>query len=257
MNTPFIFIFIFFFILFLSYTEATKCGSKGLNIKSPFTLSPHHNNDPNFNLYCQNTNTTMIHFPFYGTLVVKSISYNTRKLNLIDPKSCVHEVFLNLNLSLTPFRYYYVVKNYTYLNCSVPINGNSIPCLSGYGHHVYTVKPSVKVPDSCRAIKTVEIPFGYSSYLSDNSFGLGLTWELPKRDDEDADDGFEEERTWVHLTTKKVPMIPGLVLLAAVAMVMKMKILYTKKMLVSNEDMENQFSEDLLAQQHKIPQALE
>ncbi|MBA0609672.1 hypothetical protein Godav_021686, partial [Gossypium davidsonii] len=85
----------------------------------------------------------------------------------------------------------------------VPINGNSIPCLSGYGHHVYTVEPSVKVPDSCRAIKTVEIPFGYSSYLSDNSFGLGLTWELPKRDDEDGDDGFEEERTWVHLTTKK------------------------------------------------------
>lgn len=32
------------------------------------------------------------------------------------------------------------------------------------------------VPNFCRVVKTVPIPFEYSPYLSDNSFGLGLTW---------------------------------------------------------------------------------
>ncbi|WCJ25829.1 RING/U-box superfamily protein [Euphorbia peplus] len=122
----------------------------------------------------------MVHFPNYGDLIVKSISYSDKILQLADPNSCVHEVLLNLNLTSTPFRYYYVVKNYTYLNCSTrPSNSASfveIPCLSGSKHHVYSGESWIDVPVFCREIKSVDVPFSYSPYLSDNSFGLALTW---------------------------------------------------------------------------------
>ncbi|GMI63968.1 hypothetical protein HRI_000066100 [Hibiscus trionum] len=255
MNSASFFFILSFSIALLSHAEASdaipppaKCGPKGFNIKSPFSLKTQqsqHCGDPNFELFCRN-NSTIIHFPFYGDLVVKSISYDTRKLDLLDPRNCVHEVFLNLDLSLTPFHYFYVVKNYTYLNCSASIGGSipEIPCLSGPQHHVYTVESYAEVPDSCRPIKTVTIPFAYSSYLSDGSFGLGLTWELPKGDDF----GFQFKRSWFHLAPETVPMnmIVGLVLLAAAAaMLKKVKILYTTIM-VSNEAKENQFTEELL-----------
>ncbi|WJX60494.1 hypothetical protein P8452_45697 [Trifolium repens] len=126
-------------------------------------------------------NITTIHFPSYGDLVVKSISYDTKKIDLLDPKNCVHRVFLNLNLTLTPFQYYYVLKNFTYMNCSTTLlhtNFTEIPCLSGSSSHVYTVDPEVHIPSSCKKIKTVAIPFKYSPYISDNSLGLRLTWNL-------------------------------------------------------------------------------
>ncbi|XP_031384622.1 putative RING-H2 finger protein ATL21A [Punica granatum] len=131
----------------------------------------------------------MIKLPSHGELVVKSISYRDRELDLLDPGNCVQEVFLNLNLSHTPFMYYYSLKSYNYINCSKPVvprkySSPEIPCLSGPGYHVYSVRnspSSVAVnqyrSSSCRLVKTVEIPFPYSPYLSDSSFGLRLNWE--------------------------------------------------------------------------------
>ncbi|XP_044486920.1 RING-H2 finger protein ATL22-like [Mangifera indica] len=187
----------FFFILYITSlyantnrTEvncpAVKCshGTPEPDIHFPFRLKDQvlqHCGLPGFELFCTE-NTTMIHFPSFGDLVVKSISYDTKKIELLDPKSCVHEVFLNLNLSPPSlFNYYFIARNYTYLNCSarLPPAFKEVPCLSGSTHFVYTVKPSLAVPLSCRAVKTIAIPFAYSPYLSDNSFGLGLTWELP------------------------------------------------------------------------------
>ncbi|KAK6251076.1 hypothetical protein SCA6_005081 [Theobroma cacao] len=244
--------FILLFSLVLSSTAAfesscppAKFGHGAFDIRFPFRLKTHQPQicgDRGFDLFCRN-NSTMIHFPSYGDLVVKSISYDTRKLNLLDPKNCVHEVFLNLNLSLTPFDYYHVLKNYTYFNCSASLGPSvtQVPCLSGPQHHVYTVESPVPVPDSCRTIKTVAIPFAYSSYLSDSSFGLGLTWDLPERQDSSS----QSKTGWFHLAQKEVPMIAGMVLLAA-AMLIGMKILYNQ-ILVSHVDKENQFVKKLLA----------
>ncbi|CAH1453825.1 unnamed protein product [Lactuca virosa] len=144
------------------------------------------------NSFCKHKQT-MIKFPNYGDLGVKSISYDHRKLTLIDPKDCVFQVFLNLNLDPTPFRYYHVVRNYTYLNCSINLLGSfeQIPCLSDSKHHVYVVESSLDIPSSCELIKTVSIPFEYSSYVSDDSFGLDLTW-----DSTGFDDFSEAKRRW-------------------------------------------------------------
>ncbi|KAI7756876.1 hypothetical protein M8C21_029078 [Ambrosia artemisiifolia] len=171
MNTFKFFMFIIFFT-FINVLEAkitsNICKHDKHNIHFPFKV----------NSLCKH-NHTMIKFPNYGELGVKSITYDPKKLTLFDPKDCVFEVFLNLNLDRSPFRYYHVVKNYTYWNCSVDISGSfeEIPCLSGVKHHVYVVESSLDVPSSCEAVKTVMIPFGYSSYVSDDSFGLDLSWE--------------------------------------------------------------------------------
>ncbi|KAL3598668.1 hypothetical protein D5086_006586 [Populus alba] len=177
---------------FESNCPMVKCSHGGPDIRFPFRAlgrqPQQHCGNPGFELVCRD-NTTMIHFPTYGPLVVKSISYDSRKLSLLDPKSCVHEVFLNLNLSGTPFQYYYLLKNFIYLNCSTRLSPSfdEVSCLSGSSHHVYTVESSLPIPVSCRPLKAIPIPFSYSPYLADNSFGLGLTWSLPGRKD------FEEQ----------------------------------------------------------------
>lgn len=186
-------------VLLTKATDANNCSSAKCSLLSPEirfpfriqAIQPHHCGLPGFNLLCRE-NRTMIHFPTYGDLVVKSISYDTRRLSLLDPKSCVHEVFLNLNLSLTPFSYYYVVQQYKYINCSAKLVGSfeQVPCLSGSNHHVYIVESSFSVPVSCSFVKTVAIPFSYSPYLSDSSFGLGLTWDsIGVNNEEEASSG--------------------------------------------------------------------
>ncbi|KAI4327159.1 hypothetical protein L6164_019654 [Bauhinia variegata] len=195
--------FIFLMLLWVSILQscnsnaidpATKCSVSGPEIHYPFVIvikgqqqqqQPLHLHQhqalSGFEVLCK-YNVTAINFPYYGDLVVKSISYDPKKIDLLDPKNCVHQVFLNLDLSFTPFRYYYVLKNYSYLNCSttLPSPFMEIPCLSTSNYHIYTLNPSLPLPVSCVKIKTVPIPFEYSPYLSDNTLGLGLTWDFPE-----------------------------------------------------------------------------
>lgn len=191
---------IIFFVTLLTQTphaetnscEPSKCSLNSSEIRYPFQiqgLHPQHCGLPGFELFCKQEKT-IINFPNYGDLVVKSIFYHTKRLNLIDPKNCVHGVFLNLNLSQAPFRYYHVLKQYKYINCSSKIPSplvQFVPCLSTdsthHDNYVYTVELSFPVPVYCKTLKSVGIPFSYSSYLSDNSFGLGLTWDSTGEDE--------------------------------------------------------------------------
>lgn len=195
MGPSILFFFLFWVFFFQTSIDAyspastSKCSNGGPEIRHPFHIKksqqPHQPNykyevSSGFEIICKN-NLTILEFPSYGDLVVKSISYDTKRFDLYDPKNCTHHVFLNLDLSLTPFRFYYVLKNYTFLNCSDSLFPPfmEVPCLSGSNHHVYTVDPnSVFVTRFCAVVKTVAIPFEYSPYLSDNSLGLGLTWDL-------------------------------------------------------------------------------
>ncbi|KAB2622743.1 hypothetical protein D8674_024925 [Pyrus ussuriensis x Pyrus communis] len=215
--------YIFFILLSLIFldTEASngncisiKCTHDGApDIRFPFHVRGQHSQHRghhDYELHCNNT-TTLIHFPSYGDLVVKSISYDVRKLDLIDPKNCIHQVFLNLNLSLTPFRYYYSLKEYSYLNCFVRLSPSftRVPCLSSSGYHVYTVEPSLSVPDSCKVVRTITVPFRYSPYLSESSFGLGLTWDFLGQQDCEAN----EVQRWSYMQaeiTKLKRIIQGL-----------------------------------------------
>ncbi|TKY70801.1 RING-H2 finger protein ATL22 [Spatholobus suberectus] len=198
----FIFLFPFLFCVFsfqlsvikvtyASSIHAPKCGDAGPDIRYPYQIKGQQQQYgalPGFELLCKD-NLTTIHFPSSRDLVVKSISYDTKNIHLLDPKNCIYHVFLSLNLSLTPYHYFYVLKNYTYLNCStsLPHPFVEVPCLSASSYHVYTVDPALPVPDSCQRVKTVAIPFAYSPYLSDNSLGLRLTWDLREPADKEAE----------------------------------------------------------------------
>ncbi|TQD93909.1 hypothetical protein C1H46_020468 [Malus baccata] len=117
------------------------------DIQSPFHVRDQHSQHcghHGYELHCNN-NTTLIHFPSYGDMVVKSI--------LLSPSFA------------------------------------EVPCLSGLGYHVYTVEPSLSVPDSCRVVKTIPITFGCRPYLSDSSFDLGLTWGFLGQQDCEANEG--------------------------------------------------------------------
>ncbi|KAL0550424.1 hypothetical protein IC582_014934 [Cucumis melo] len=173
------FSFFFFFLISPISTNSqfpssstTHCNHGCPKIQFPF----------DFNLSCS-SNTTRIHFKAYDSLSIKSISYDQKRLDLLDLNRCVHAAFLNLDLSLTPFRYYYIVKDYWYLNCTtrlVSSSSTSIPCLSRDGeYYVYVVRPPLmgsSIPRFCKEVKRVKIPFEYSPYLDDGSFGLALTW---------------------------------------------------------------------------------
>ncbi|XP_050376230.1 putative RING-H2 finger protein ATL21A [Argentina anserina] len=236
--------------------ETKKCATGAPEIRFPFRVKsqhPQHCGHCGFDLDCSNNETT-IHIPSYGELAVKSISYDSMKLELIDPKNCVHGVFLNLNLSLTPFQYYYVMKEYSYLNCSVrlPRSFTEIPCLSGSGYHVYTVKPTFAVPNSCRVVKTVPIPFKYSPYLADNSFGLGLTWNLLGHEDShEAKVGSlqtEKEQETDCFTMAHVKVCIAILIFVAAAVIIRVNMNQTRK-LHYQKQRENQIQvEELLGE---------
>lgn len=76
--------------------------------------------------------------------------------------------------------------------------------MSSERFHVYTVELSQSpLPDSCKRIKTVAIPFMYSCYLSDNTFGLELRWDLPGCKECEAEGGQcrnQDEKVWCFYT---------------------------------------------------------
>ncbi|CAI0525320.1 unnamed protein product [Linum tenue] len=188
MKAPIFLLFFHFFIIspFFPTSHSSsqpncaplKCSPDAPEILTQFHLTTHHPpgcGKPGFTLSCKHNATTTITFPNHLNLVINSISYDENRIALSDPRRCVHGVFLDLDLSLTPFEYAYLVKEFKYLNC------DEVACLSGRERHVHTVeageRSSFRVPELCRVVKSVRIPFGYSRYLADDEFGLGLTWK--------------------------------------------------------------------------------
>ncbi|XP_022158470.1 uncharacterized protein LOC111024954 [Momordica charantia] len=223
-------VFSFFFLLLFSSTSikaepsCSHSHSHGCTkLHFPFKL----------NLSCSE-NTTTIHFKSHESslpLAVKSISYDQKRLDLADPHGCVHGVFLDLDLAPTPFRYFYALKDYIYVNCTVklPPPSTPVPCLSkqgDHGYYVYVVRaaPLVAAPRRCREVKRVGIPFEYSPYLDDGSFGLSLSW------------GFDEKQRktecktgcFLKATNLQVVSICLVAAMVAIAMVMG-KISHSKK----------------------------
>ncbi|KAG6596874.1 hypothetical protein SDJN03_10054, partial [Cucurbita argyrosperma subsp. sororia] len=230
---------LFFIIFFLlspisikaQTTTTTHCSHGSPSIHLPFT----------FNLSCS-SNTTRIHFKSYDSLSIKSISYDQKRLDLIDLNGCVHGAFLKLNLTLTPFRYFYVVRDYKYLNCTSKLSSPSppIPCLSRpRDYYVYVVREMEETPRFCKEVKKVKIPFEYSPYLDDGSFGLSLSWGA--NDDEGRT---ESERGCLY----KAPNyeVLGVILLVAMVVISStviIKICQSKKQKILKEEVQKKVFE--------------
>ncbi|CAL1375918.1 unnamed protein product [Linum trigynum] len=243
MKSP-IFLLLFHFFIFFPTSHSSqptcpplKCSPQSPEIHTPFHLTTHHPpgcGRPGFTLSCKH-NTTTITFPSHHlNLAVKSISYDENRIDLSDPRRCVHGVFLHLDLSLTPFQYAYVVKEFEYLNCSARLPAGSfdeVACLSGREHHVYTVEAGERssfevLPEFCRVVKSVRIPFGYSPYLADDEFGLGLTWETECA--EEVSKGFLANSLVGSALCDKLLKL-GILCLVAVTLLLSLKMYHTNR----------------------------
>ncbi|XAR54913.1 hypothetical protein NMG60_11030247 [Bertholletia excelsa] len=130
----------------LTSCPSVRCSHGSPVIQFPFLvlhLQPKNCVNHGFNLVCSESKT-IIQLPSYVDLLVQSISYDIRRMSLLDSKNCVQGVFVTPNLSLPQFHYHSLVKNYTYLDCSARLSPSfkQVPCLSSSDHHIYVVGTS-------------------------------------------------------------------------------------------------------------------
>ncbi|KAJ4822619.1 hypothetical protein Tsubulata_020950, partial [Turnera subulata] len=142
-------------------------------------------------LWVPGSNQTVLELPYSGNFTVHAIDYATQEIWISDPKSCLPDRILSLNLSGSPFRGLYY-QSFSFFNCSsnyMKYGLNPIACLSGSTYTVFATS-STKVINSlqndnssCILFTTVAVPVDWPFYeqilSSDLSEDLRLTWDAP------------------------------------------------------------------------------
>ncbi|XP_028774802.1 RING-H2 finger protein ATL20-like [Neltuma alba] len=148
--------FLFSLLLFLHQITSTAtqqtcgirlCGDSafdGPSIQYPFYLKGVQSDDcgyPNFGVFCDNLNQTLITLGDAGDFVVKEISLKDHTTSMNDPDNCLPSRFLkglDRQLQRSPFQWssdYAHFLTVDFLNCSAPDSFQfphiKIPCLSG------------------------------------------------------------------------------------------------------------------------------
>ncbi|XP_059304636.1 putative RING-H2 finger protein ATL21B [Lycium ferocissimum] len=171
----------------------SACGKNEPLIRFPFRLRNFQSVDcgyPGFNLLCDASNETILRLPNKsGEFTVQAINYSTQEIWLNDPKDCLPQLLLKLNLSASPFSGVYY-QDYTLFNCSLDytmIKLNPIACLSGLHYTVYATSSmrgvSLLERPECKLIRTIAVPVQWPFYeqvvSSDLSGDILLTWANP------------------------------------------------------------------------------
>lgn len=160
---------------------------------------------PGFDLSCNSNGGTLLKLPSSNSsdpFVVQGIDYSYQLLWISDPKKCVPNRILNMDLNLTgsPYGLGPDSAEYSFLNCtndnlgdpnsSIPGGTSVISCLSGGNFTVVVTAEKVleekMVGDlKCKMIKRVVAPLwwpelGYGSYPDDMSdIFIQLSWDIP------------------------------------------------------------------------------
>lgn len=197
-------IFFVSFFFFLSSTTAatiptcktTVCRRYEPLIRFPFriinrTSQPKSCGYPGFNVSCDTVNQTILELPNSGKFRLQAIDYFKQELRINDPKNCLPERILSLNLSGSPFTAAYNQK-FTFFNCSLSYLAyrlNPIACMSNTNYTVFAsssqiVINSLSSSPSCKIVAAVEVPVEWPFYeqiaSSDLSDNLRLSWSEPK-----------------------------------------------------------------------------
>ncbi|XP_009790335.1 putative RING-H2 finger protein ATL21A [Nicotiana tabacum] len=143
-----------------------------------------------FNLHCDAANQTILKLPdSSGEFTVHDIDYSTQELWLNDPKDCLPQLLLKLNLSSSPFSGVYY-QDFTLFNCSFSYTRtklNPIACLSGLNYTVYATSSMrgarlLSTP-ACNLIGTIAVPVQWPFFeqvlSSDLSGDIRLSWANP------------------------------------------------------------------------------
>ncbi|XP_021729177.1 putative RING-H2 finger protein ATL21A [Chenopodium quinoa] len=190
----------------LSTTTNTKqsciksiCGRHNgyLSIRFPFRLvniQPESCGYPGFDLFCDASNTTLLHIPNSGSFSVQGIDYSRQQIKLSDPDDCLAKRLLSgLDLSHSPFRFkdFY---DFSYYNCSEKHENytdgedvwrqEKISCLSTVPDYATIgVQPeffSHLLEPWCDTIRNnVTIPVDSITEISSLSAQMLLVWDKP------------------------------------------------------------------------------
>ncbi|XP_068666160.1 rust resistance kinase Lr10-like [Aristolochia californica] len=167
--------------------QRISCSPNGPEIRFPFRLkgkSPQVCGDPDpaFELSCDADNTTVLHlWPSSSEIYVQEIDYKLERLRVYNFNSCIGCLFFNRSLPPSPFRFYDLTFNYTFVDCSHSVYGFDEPwnpCLRNSGQVLYLVHSQsslVDLPVSCQTVKTIELGSEYRSC----PYELNLRWDLP------------------------------------------------------------------------------
>ena len=170
--------------------KASKCSPGGPAIRFPFWLRDHQParcGYPGFELSCTERHQTMLNLSSSVKLLVKKINYKSQEIQVHDTDDCRLTQFLNLILSVPPFRLLpESQENFNLFNCSSTKTAYShddfhpVPCLSVSGYQVYAFDSFYYIDDldllSCRKIRNVSLP--YQIFQGNNTFPLN--WDKPK-----------------------------------------------------------------------------
>ncbi|KAE8691799.1 hypothetical protein F3Y22_tig00110879pilonHSYRG00075 [Hibiscus syriacus] len=185
----------------------TSCGDIH-NIGYPFRLrgDPSHCGDPDYELYCDANNRTILNF-HAGLYYVKRISYADRVIRLVDVNLATGNCglpyrSLGIEEVLGDGRYNrkYSSPHASFVRCSVEINSmrnNIVPCLSGNTSRVYVNYTDymlyyLDIPRSCSVFAMalsggsddpkVNLPTSYDDIRRKLQLGFDLTWTVECRD---------------------------------------------------------------------------
>ncbi|CAA3008014.1 rust resistance kinase Lr10-like [Olea europaea subsp. europaea] len=173
----------FFPLLVVGFDDCTTtwCAEGGPSIRFPFRhkfLQPEHCGYPGFNLYCSNSNETVLELPFSVKLVVKKIDYVAQKIQLHDPDGCLAQKLMNYSLAASQFHFLTDdLYDYSLFKCSATNRdiSSNIPCLRG-GYAIASSDANIDsyFLISCTKIHEISVP---RNILNEND--LYLKWTEP------------------------------------------------------------------------------
>ncbi|XP_073016737.1 putative RING-H2 finger protein ATL21A [Primulina eburnea] len=191
-------LFFLFIFLFVEYSFAQLCSDSSCHlgepkIRFPFqlqNLQPKSCGYRGFNLSCNASDQTVIDIPNSGQFTVQAIDYQTQRIWLNDPDSCLPKRLFTLNLSASPFSGYFN-QNFAFFNCATldytKYKFNPIGCLSGQNYTVFASSSVIAISfltSRCSLISTVSVPvqwtFSEPMATSDLSEDILLSWDNPQ-----------------------------------------------------------------------------
>ncbi|CAJ1974384.1 unnamed protein product [Sphenostylis stenocarpa] len=163
-------------------------------IRFPFRIEGKHAEScgyPGFIVSCTQNAQTLLNLPNWGPLKIQSINYAAQQLWVNDPKNCLPNRLLSLNLSASPFRAVYH-QQFTFFNCSLNLEYlvsryRPIACLSDSPKYVVFATPSPTavghLTSVCNLVATVKVPVQspfYDQVMSSELVeDLRLSWDSP------------------------------------------------------------------------------
>ncbi|XP_061341669.1 rust resistance kinase Lr10-like [Gastrolobium bilobum] len=181
----------------LDQCKESSCGIHGPTIRFPFRLKGRQPEwcgyNSWFDLYCTDSNDTVLELPFSAKALVKSINYTSQLISVSYPEACLHKHIASFDISASPFRFNdeFKLDLYALFNCSAGMShGNTdesyiittgnFSCLNVPGFKVIAASSTSQIIFapllSCTRIQSLVL---LPNSLFNKNIDAGLNWFQP------------------------------------------------------------------------------